>query len=93
MVGLLDAAERDEAFADLHRREAHERHRPIREVIARGISSGELPAGTDVDDVLDLLAGPVFHRRWMTSGTVEPAFAERLVDLVLAAFTGTTTSR
>ncbi|GAA3350036.1 TetR/AcrR family transcriptional regulator [Amorphoplanes nipponensis] len=86
MFALIDAAERDAAFAALHRREAEARHAVIREVIARGVARGELPAGTDPGEVLDLLAGPVFHRRAVSGGTVDPAFARRVVDRVLAAF-------
>ena len=86
MFTLIDAAERDPAFAALHRREAEIRHAVILAVIIRGIERGELPAGTDPADVLDLLAGPIFHRRAVSAGTVDPAFAEHVVDLVLAAY-------
>lgn len=85
MFALIDAAERDPAFAALHRREARTRHAVILAVIARGIRRGELPAGTDPAEVLDLLAGPVFHRRAVSAGTVSAAFAARVVDRVLAA--------
>lgn len=83
---LIDAAERDPAFAALHRREAEERHRVVRAVIARGIARGELPATVDPADVLDQIAGPLFHRRWMSATPVDAAFATRVVDGVLAAY-------
>jgi AcrR family transcriptional regulator len=86
MFALIDAAERDPAFAALHRREARARHAVILAVIARGIHRGELPAGTDPTEVLDLLAGPVFHRRAVSAGTVDEGFAARVVDRVLAAY-------
>jgi AcrR family transcriptional regulator len=85
MFALIDAAERDPAFAALHRREAQARHRVVLDAIARGIRRGELPAGTDPDDVLDLLAGPLFYRRAVSAGRVGTDFAERVVDRVLAA--------
>ena len=44
MFALIDAAERDPAYAALHRREAGARHAVIRTVITRGITRGELPA-------------------------------------------------
>ncbi|MBQ1074631.1 TetR/AcrR family transcriptional regulator [Micromonospora sp. C31] len=84
MPALIDAAERDPAFAALHRREATHRHRTVRAVIVRGIDRGELPPDTDPDEVLDLLAGPVFYRRWVSTGTVDTVFTTRVVDLVLA---------
>jgi hypothetical protein len=55
-------------------------------VIARGVARGELPAGTDPADVLDMLAGPLFHRRSVSAGRVDTAFAERVADRVLAAY-------
>ena len=84
MPALIEAAERDPAFAALHRREAAHRHRVVRQVITRGIERGELPSDADVDDLLDLLTGPLFYRRWVSVGTVDVHFATRVVDAVLA---------
>ena len=86
MFTLIDVAERDAAFAALHRREAAHRHAVIRHVIARGITAGELPPGTDPAEILDLLAGPLFHRRAISGGTVDAAFAACVVDRVLRAY-------
>jgi AcrR family transcriptional regulator len=86
MFALIDAAERDPGYAQLHRRKAEARYGIVRAVIARGVARGELPAGTDPAEVLDLLAGPVFHRRAVSAGVVDPLFAERIVDRVLAAY-------
>lgn len=93
MPALIDAAERDPAFAALHRREAAHRHRVVRAVISRGIARGELPPHTDPDEVLDLLTGPVFYRRWVSASTVDTAFTTRVVDLVLAAYTSPSAPR
>jgi AcrR family transcriptional regulator len=60
MFALIDAAERDPAYAHLHRREAEGRHGVIRAVIARGVARGKLPAGTDPRGGS---AGPRPHRR------------------------------
>ena len=86
MPALLEAAERDPAFAVLHQREADLRHDVVRAAIARGIARGELPEGTDVAEVLDLLSGPLFYRRLMSVGAVDRAFAQRVVDRVLAGY-------
>ena len=88
MPALIEAAERDPAFAALHRTEATHRHRVVRQVIVRGIDRGELPGDTDVDDLLDLLTGPLFYRRWVSTGAVDGAFAMRVVDVVLAGARG-----
>ena len=86
MPALIDAAERDPAFAALHHREATQRHQVVHTAIARGIERGELPPDTDPAEVLDMVTGPVFYRRLVSAGTVDRAFAHRVVDRVLAAY-------
>ncbi len=86
MFALVDAAERDPAFAALHRRQATARHGVILSVIGRGIERGELPPKTDPCEVLDLLAGPIYHRRAVRATTPDAHFAEHVVDRVLAAY-------
>lgn len=83
MLGLLDGAERSAALADVHRLEGEARHAAALEVVRRGIRGGELPAGTDPRLVLDLVAGPVFHRRWFGDVPPDADFAEAVVDAVL----------
>ena len=86
MPALIDAAERDPSFAALHHREAAQRHQVVLTAIARGIDRGELTPGTDPAEVLDMVAGPVFYRRLVSSGVVNRAFARRIVDRVLTAY-------
>jgi len=90
MAALIDAAERDERFAELHRQEAAERLAVMHRILHRGRERGELPGDADLAEVLDLVSGPLFHRRYV-SGTgsdraLDRAFAERVVDLALAAY-------
>lgn len=84
MPALIDAAERDAAFAELHQAEALARHRVVAAVVAGAVDRGELPAGVDPGLVLDLLAGPVFYRRWVTRGPLDEGFARAVVDAALA---------
>ncbi len=86
MPALIDAAERDPAFAALHHREATQRHQVVHTAIARGIARGELPRDTDPADVLDMVTGPLFYRRLVSAAAVDRAFAQRVVDRVLAAY-------
>jgi AcrR family transcriptional regulator len=86
MFALIDAAERDAAFSALHRREADNRHRVILAVIRRGITRGELPAGTDPAEVLDMLTGPLFHRRAISGGVIDASYATSVVNRVLAVY-------
>lgn len=84
MPALIDAAERDPEFAALHQAEATGRHEVVLAVIRRGISRGELPAGTKATDVLDLLGGPIIHRKWMSGAAIRRSFVTTVVDVVLA---------
>jgi AcrR family transcriptional regulator len=86
MPSLIDAAERDPEFAEVHRRFAASRTMPIREVIQRGIERNELPCDVDVEQLIDLLSGPVFYRRLIAREPVDRAYGERLVDRVLLGY-------
>lgn len=85
MPALIDAAERDPDLAELHAEEARRRHQPVLAVLARGLERGELPVGVRPDDLVDRLAGPVFHRRFVTGLLLDRGFVERVVDGVLGA--------
>ncbi|MDX1619658.1 MAG: TetR/AcrR family transcriptional regulator [Nitriliruptorales bacterium] len=87
MPSLMEAAERDPEFAELHRRQTQQRHRAVREVIDRGVRRGELPQDVDRDLALALLAGPVFYRRFVSTETVDHDFGRAVVDAALRALT------
>lgn len=89
MPALIDAAQRDEAFALLHRSEAETRHRPLLLVVQRAIDRGELAPGTSARDVLDLVAGPVFYRRWVSGTDVDLNFVDTLLRAVVQVFGAT----
>jgi hypothetical protein len=54
-------------------------------VLRRGVRRGELPVDVDLDDLVDRLAGPVIHRRFVSGLPLDAGFAERVVDRVLRA--------
>lgn len=86
MPALMDAAERDETFALLHRREAEARHRPVLQVVQRAIDRGELAPSTSPEDVLDMVAGPVFYRRWVSGTELDLKFVDILLRAVMQVF-------
>ena len=55
------------------------------EMLARAATRGELRPGLDVDLVVDMLSGPIYHRLLITGGPVTPRVAGELADLVLTA--------
>jgi AcrR family transcriptional regulator len=57
-----------------------------RAAVQAGIARGDLVADTDVELVLDVLAGPLYVRVLITGDTIDPDFARAGVDLVLARY-------
>lgn len=51
--------------------------------LRRALDAGQLPAGTDLDLAVELLWSPLMSR-WLWGGQLTPAFADALVDTVLA---------
>jgi hypothetical protein len=83
MAALIDAAQRDPQFARVHAEESLRRRQAVLAVLARGVERGELAADTDTESLVDRLAGPVFHRRFITGLPLDRDFGERVVDAVL----------
>jgi len=60
-----------------------------RAAVERGIARGELASDTDVDLVLNALAGPLYFSLLITGDPIDVNYARAAVDLVLARY-GTT---
>ena len=60
--------------------------RQWRAAVERGIASGELSPETDVDLVLNTLAGPLYFSLLITGDPIDPGYARAAVDLVLARY-------
>ena len=60
------------------------RRQVAREVIRRGVATGELRAGLDADVVLDALYGPLYHRLLVPydNAPLSDAYIDALVDTV-----------
>ena len=86
LPSLLDAAGRDPELGRASRRLGEERRRPIADALERAVARGELEPGRDFGRAVDLLAGPLFYRRYLGERPVdEPGFVEAVVDGALAA--------
>lgn len=64
--------------------------RPIRmwwsAAVEAGIARGELTSDTDVELVMDALAGPLYIRLLITGDPIDPGYAPAAVDLVMARY-------
>lgn len=63
--------------------------RALREVmVQRGIERGELPPGTDSRFLTDMVAAPIFYRLFTEGESVDGAFIESVIDVVLSGVRG-----
>ena len=82
---LLGRAQADENLREAVRsRWVEPRRQVTREIVRKGIETGELRAGLDPDVVLDALYGPLYHRLLVPydNATMSDAFISELVDAV-----------
>ena len=85
LKSLLGRAQADENLREAVRSHWVEPRRQVaREIVRKGIESGELRAGLDPDVVLDTLDGPVYHRLLVPydNPAMSDAFISTLVDAV-----------
>ena len=85
LPSIVDLAEREPEFADVHRRIQHGHAAPLREVLHRGISRGVLPAQSDIPAISAALLGPLFYRRWFSREPIDDEFVEKIISGALAA--------
>jgi AcrR family transcriptional regulator len=83
-------APRESALAERGREFWAVRFELDREVVERGIARGELPEGTDPEFVIENVLGPIYFRLLISAEPLDKAFAERVVDFVLAGVRATT---
>ena len=60
------------------------RRNAAKEVLGRGVASGELRADVDLDLMVDALYGPIFHRMLLRHQPLDEAFVRNLSALVFA---------
>jgi AcrR family transcriptional regulator len=81
---LVDAAERDPQFAELHSRVQRGHADALRAVIARGVDRGDLAAHTDADVIVAGVFGPLYYRRWFSREPIDETFVDAIVHAALA---------
>ena len=84
--GLTRVIQVEQAHPELEpiARSMREDFRNLREVLVRrGIDRQELPAETDARFLTDMMAAPIFYRLFTEGESVDAAFIESVVDVVL----------
>lgn len=59
----------------------------VRARLESGRAAGQVRPGAPLDQVVELLFGPIYHRWLLRNGPLTEAYADGVVDLVLAAIT------
>ncbi len=84
-AALIAEAQQDPAIGPLLlERFFRPRRAPIVERLRRAQQVGQLPATLDLDAVLEVIFGALFHRLLLRSGPLDAAYASFVVDTVFA---------
>jgi AcrR family transcriptional regulator len=84
--GVIGEAARNPRLAQLLRTTVFAAGRDdMRRIIQRAVDRGEIPPPEDMNLVVSLVGGPLFHRLLITGEPVTAKVADRLVPLLLAA--------
>ena len=81
---IVDLAERDAEFAEIHSQIQRGHAIVIRQIIERAATNGELPAAIDRDAMVSALIGPLYYRRWFSRERIDEPFIQAIVTNVLS---------
>jgi AcrR family transcriptional regulator len=85
LPSIVDAAERDPDFADTHSRIQRGHAAPLREVLERAASRGELSGDADLSMIVAALLGALFYRRWFSREPIDARFIAAIIKRVIGA--------
>ncbi|WP_044362669.1 TetR/AcrR family transcriptional regulator [Streptomyces natalensis] len=85
---LVREAARDPHLTEMLRTFTAARRAAVREVAARGVERGELPANTDLDLMVDQFYGLFWYRFLLGHAPLDHATADRLTDSLLGGLGG-----
>ena len=63
-----------------------QRREAVREVLRRGMESGEFDEGLDIESAIDVLYGPMFYRLLVGHGPIDQKFIDSTAGIVLSGF-------
>lgn len=85
LPSIVDAAERDPAFADIHSSIQFGHAAPLRAVLERAARRGEIPANSDRPSTIAALLGPLFYRRWFSREPLDDQFVKTVAGFVIGS--------
>ena len=81
---IVDVAEHNTAFADIHSRIQRGHAAPLRTALDRAARRGEISSTADRSAVAAALLGPLFYRRWFSRERIDAKFLEMIIRSVVA---------
>jgi AcrR family transcriptional regulator len=83
LPSIVDIAEREPEFADLHSQIQHGHAAPLRQVLMRAIDKNELSPSADLATIVAALLGPLFYRRWFSREPIDEQFVDTIINLAI----------
>jgi AcrR family transcriptional regulator len=83
LPSIVDVAERDPNFAEIHSTIQRGHAAPIKQALDRAAARGEIPAKADRSAMTAALMGPLFYRRWFSREPIDHRFIESLIQSVV----------
>jgi hypothetical protein len=84
LPSIVDAAEHDPEFADIHSRIQHGHAAPLRAALNRAALRGEIPSTSDRNAMAAALLGPLFYRRWFAREQIDAEFVNLIIRSAIA---------
>jgi AcrR family transcriptional regulator len=85
---IVDVAEHDPAFADIHARIQRGHAAPLKAALDRAASRGDIAPKADRDAFAAALLGPLFYRRWFSREPIDTEFLEIIIANVVGGLRG-----
>jgi AcrR family transcriptional regulator len=84
LPSIVDAAEHDPEFADIHSRIQRGHAAPLRAALDRAALKAEIPPAADRNAIAAALLGPLFYRRWFSREQIDAEFVEMIIRSAIA---------
>jgi AcrR family transcriptional regulator len=85
LPSIVDVAERDPEFADIHSRIQHGHAASLRAVLQRAADRGQLASTADHSTIIAALLGPLFYRRWFSREPIDDQFIKTITSNVISS--------
>jgi len=85
LPSIIDAAERDSQIAQVHARMHAGMTTPFRLIIEKAKDRGEVPKHIHATEIVSLILGPCFYRRWFSREPLDDSFVKFVVTSAIAA--------